>query len=84
MKMTLEEIAFECSVTSTTLRTYLERAEFAPCRTRSIYLYNFTDEQLEHLKELIKNRVGAKRNTYKTWKEEEEWKHYIVVNATES
>ena len=72
MKMTLEEIAIACRVSTSTLRTYLERAEFAPCRTRSIYLYNMEEEQLEHLKELINNRVGAKRNTYKTWKEEEE------------
>ena len=72
MKMTLEEIADRVQVSTFTLKTYLCRSEFASARTKSIYLYNITEEQLDHLYELIHNRVGAKRNTYKTWKEKEE------------
>lgn len=69
MKMTLEEIADRVNVSTFTLKTYLCRADFASARTKSIYLYDITEEQLEHLYELIHNRIGAKRNTYRTWDE---------------
>ena len=69
MYISMNDLAAYCGVSPWTLRQYLDRAEFNRCRTQHKYLFNFDEEQLEHLKELVRNRIGAKRNTYKTWEE---------------
>ena len=62
MYMYLNEIAERLGVTTHTLRTYLERVEFAPCRTSKLSLYNMEVEHLEILRQLIYNRRGRKKN----------------------
>lgn len=70
MYITKNDLAEYCSVSLWCIRAYLDRAEFAHCQTSKRYLLNMTQEEMEHLKELIHNRNGAKHNTYNTIKED--------------
>lgn len=70
MYITMGDLAAYCGVSTWCVRAYLDRGEFNKCRTDKKYLWNMTEEQMEHLKELVHNRNGAKRNTYNTIKED--------------
>ena len=66
MLISKEELAKRCGVTQHCLRSYLARAEFQKCVTQHKYLLNMEIEEIEHLQELIRNRIGSKRNKYET------------------
>lgn len=68
--MYLEDIARELKVSVYSLKLYLCRGEFNKNRTKHSYIYDMSKEDLEHLGELIRNKNGAKRNTYNTIKED--------------
>lgn len=70
MKITTSELANYIGVSTWCLRPYLCRPEFNCARTEKSYLWDMTMEQIERLKELIHNRIGAKRNKYNTIKED--------------
>lgn len=69
MYITIGDLTAYCGVSAWCLKVYLDRAEFNQCRTNKKDLWNMTNEEIDHLKELIHNRNGCKRNTYKTIKE---------------
>ena len=67
MLMYLEDIARELKVSVYSLKMYLCRGEFNKNRTKHSYLYDMDIDDLEHLKELINNRIGCKTNKYATF-----------------
>ena len=70
MKVSRSQLAEMCGITEHSLRVYLARAEFTACETTYKYLYEMNEDQLQHLKELVRNRQGNKKNTYETIMEE--------------
>ena len=67
MLMYVKDIAKQCNVTESTIRMYLDRSEFNKNRTKKSAIYDMELEDLEHLKELVRNRMGGRHNTYGTF-----------------
>lgn len=76
MLMYVNDIAEQLKTSVSTLKLYLCRAEFNKNRTNKSAIYNMESEDLEHLRELIRNRNGGSNNSYGTfqdWKERTWW-----------
>ena len=69
MLMYVSDIAEQLKVSVFTVRTYLDRGEFNKNRTKKSAIYDMELEDLEHLKELVRNRMGGRHNTYGTFQD---------------
>ena len=69
MLMDLDELSKRVGLSVYTLKVYLCRAEFRKNKTNRSYVYDMELEDIEHLKELIHNRIGGRHNTYNTWED---------------
>ena len=67
MLMYVSDIAEQLKVSVFTVRTYLDRGEFNKNKTNKSTIYDMELEDLEHLRELIRNRNGGRNNTYGTF-----------------
>lgn len=67
MLMYIEDIAKKLKVSVYSLKMYLCRGEFNKNRTKHAHIYDMDANDLEHLRELIRNRNGGRHNTYGTF-----------------
>ena len=67
MLMYIKDIAKQCNVTESTIRMYLDRSEFNKNRTTKSFVLDMQPEDILRLKELVKNRIGGRFNTYETF-----------------
>lgn len=69
MLMDLNELSKRVGLSVYTLKVYLCRSEFCRKKTNRSYVYDMELEDIEHLKELIHNRIGGRHNTYGTFQD---------------